>query len=65
MIDFVFDFGFYTLILYIVEKHLQLFVKQEQVHVSRMVMVSVWCYLQQIRCTEVCRGAAPGRELRS
>ena len=61
MIDFVFDFGFYTLILYIVEKHLQLFVKQEQVHVSLVIL----CYLQQIRCTEVCRGAAPGRELRS
>ena len=45
MIDFVFDFGFYTLILYIVEKHLQLLVKQEQVHVSRMVMVSVPGYL--------------------
>ena len=42
---FVFDFGFYTLILYIVEKHLQLFVKQEQVHVSLMVMVSVPGYL--------------------
>ena len=51
MIDFVFDFGF-------VEK---VFVKHEQVHVS----LGIWCYLQQIRCTEVCRGAAPGRELRS
>ena len=53
MIDFVFDFGF-------VEK---LFVKQEEVHVSRMVMVSVICSRSGVlRSAEVRR---PGGELRS